>query len=103
MVPGNLRSSASIRGSISLLRFSPLTNPPSITRSAQEEPIHVISTDTLVENPVVAAWVNRSLDVMGARAEVEGLPFVPHRLTPRTEDSFWVNLTGKGYRALRKC
>src|SRR3954447_26148876 len=26
--------------------------------------VHVISTDTLVENPVVAAWVTHSLDVM---------------------------------------
>ena len=25
------------------------------------KPIHVISTDTLVENPIVAAWVNQSL------------------------------------------
>ena len=29
------------------------------------KPVHVISTDTLVENPVVAAWVNRSLEVLG--------------------------------------
>src|SRR5690349_3411617 len=27
------------------------------------KPVHVISTDTLVENPVVAAWVTHSLDV----------------------------------------
>src|SRR5262245_39552432 len=30
----------------------------------RSKPVHVISTDTLVENPVVAAWVNRSLEVM---------------------------------------
>jgi DNA sulfur modification protein DndC len=27
---------------------------------ARKKPIHVISTDTLVENPVVAAWVAKS-------------------------------------------
>lgn len=32
------------------------------------KPVHVISTDTLVENPVVAAWVNRSLEVMAQSA-----------------------------------
>ena len=33
------------------------------------KPVHVISTDTLVENPVVAAWVTHSLDEIG-RAHV---------------------------------
>ena len=34
----------------------------------RHKPIHVISTDTLVENPVVAAWVTHSLDAMKKRA-----------------------------------
>jgi DNA sulfur modification protein DndC len=63
--------------------------------------VHVISTDTLVENPVVAGWVKRSLDVMAATAKEQGLPIEPNRLTPKTEDSFWVNLIGRGYPAPR--
>lgn len=63
--------------------------------------VHVISTDTLVENPVVAAWVTRSLDAMKHAAEQQNLPFEPHRLTPTVEDSFWVNLIGRGYPAPR--
>jgi len=63
--------------------------------------VHVISTDTLVENPVVAAWVTRSLDVMAATAKEKGLPVEPHRLTPAVADSFWVNLIGRGYAAPR--
>jgi DNA sulfur modification protein DndC len=65
------------------------------------KPIHVISTDTLVENPIVAAWVGRSLEVMRTRAEELGLPLVAHRLTPKVTDTFWVNLIGKGYPAPR--
>ena len=63
--------------------------------------VHVISTDTLVENPIVASWVARSLDVMGKMAAKQGMPVQPHRLTPRLGDSFWVNLIGKGYPAPR--
>jgi DNA sulfur modification protein DndC len=63
--------------------------------------VHVISTDTLVENPVVAAWVTRSLHVMAATAQEKGLPVEPHRLTPAVADSFWVNLIGRGYPAPR--
>ncbi|MBI2388619.1 MAG: DNA phosphorothioation system sulfurtransferase DndC [Deltaproteobacteria bacterium] len=61
------------------------------------KPIHVISTDTLVENPIVAAWVSRSLETMRTAAESAGIPIVPHRLTPAVEDTFWVNLIGRGY------
>jgi DNA sulfur modification protein DndC len=65
------------------------------------KPIHVISTDTLVENPIVASWVANSLATMRRAAEEKGLPFRPTPLRPRTEDSFWVNLIGKGYPAPR--
>ncbi|OBI60626.1 DNA phosphorothioation system sulfurtransferase DndC [Mycobacterium sp. E796] len=63
--------------------------------------VHVISTDTLVENPVVAAWVTHSLDVMREVASSAGIPLTPHRLTPAVADSFWVNLIGRGYPAPR--
>ncbi|WP_425245407.1 DNA phosphorothioation system sulfurtransferase DndC [Streptomyces sp. NEAU-NA10] len=65
------------------------------------KPVHVISTDTLVENPVVAAWVTTSLDTMEKAAAEQGLPIQPHRLTPEIKDTFWVNLIGRGYPAPR--
>jgi DNA sulfur modification protein DndC len=64
--------------------------------------VHVISTDTLVENPIVARWADRSLDAMRAAAARDGLPIFAHRLTPAVEDSFWVLLIGKGYPAPRR-
>jgi len=67
----------------------------------RQKTIHVISTDTLVENPVVAAWVTRSLGVMADTAQKKRLPVEPHRLTPAVADSFWVNLIGRGYPAPR--
>ncbi|CAB5161323.1 3'-phosphoadenosine 5'-phosphosulfate sulfurtransferase DndC [Olavius algarvensis associated proteobacterium Delta 3] len=73
----------------------------SIPKRNVKHPVHVISTDTLVENPVVAIWVMRSLEKMRHASESLGLPFFPHRLTPELEDSFWVNLIGKGYPAPR--
>lgn len=67
----------------------------------RRKPVHVISTDTLVENPIVAAWVNTSLVRMKNVAEQQGLPIRPHKLTPDVADTFWVNLIGKGYPAPR--
>ncbi len=65
------------------------------------KPIHVISTDTLVENPVIALWVEVSLTQMAVAAKAHGLNIQPHRLTPALENRFWVNLIGKGYPAPR--
>jgi len=70
-------------------------------KSQLTKPIHVISTDTLVENPIVAQWVFHSLDVMKKNAEKYNLPIIPHKLTPTIDDSFWVNLIGRGYPAPR--
>jgi DNA sulfur modification protein DndC len=67
----------------------------------RSKPVYVISTDTLVENPVVALWVSKSLDRMGKQAADQGLPLTAHRLTPAPENTFWVNLIGRGYPAPR--
>lgn len=67
----------------------------------RSKPVHVISTDTLVENPVVAAWVSKSLEKMEKTAIENKLPIFPHRLTPELKNRFWVNLIGRGYPAPR--
>lgn len=72
-----------------------------LPQGQRTKPVHVISTDTLVENPVVAAWVTKSLDTMQRSAKAAGIPIEPHRLTPELADTFWVNLIGKGYPAPR--
>ena len=73
----------------------------SVPRGRQQKPIYVISTDTLVENPIVALWVSKSLEAMAAAARDQDLPLSSHRLTPATENTFWVNLIGRGYPAPR--
>jgi len=63
----------------------------------RHKPVHIISTDTLVENPIVALWVEKSLQAMQNSIDEQQLPIKPHRLTPSVEDRFWVNLVGRGY------
>jgi len=69
----------------------------SVDRDKRHKPVHVISTDTLVENPVVAAWVDASLGSMREAAHEQGLPVQVHRLIPDVSDTFWVNMIGRGY------
>jgi len=65
------------------------------------KPVHVISTDTLVENPIVSRWVQRSHASMKRTAEAESMPVQTHCLMPEIQDTFWVNLIGRGYPAPR--
>ncbi|ONK12583.1 DNA phosphorothioation system sulfurtransferase DndC [Streptomyces sp. MP131-18] len=63
--------------------------------------VYVISTDTLVENPIVASWVTQSLETMSQAAAAQGLPIESHRLIPDVKETFWVGLIGRGYPAPR--
>lgn len=65
------------------------------------KPRSVISTDTLVEQPIVAAWVTRSLNKMNESARQQSIPITAHRLVPELKDRYWVNLLGRRYGAPR--
>ncbi len=63
--------------------------------------IYVITTDTLVENPVVSAWVSNSIEQIKLAANDQQMPIEAHLLRPEIKDTFWVCLIGKGYPAPR--
>lgn len=61
--------------------------------------VYVVSSDTLVEIPVVSERINQAHAAIRGTAENEKLPFVPVIVKPHLKDRFWVNLIGKGYPA----
>lgn len=61
--------------------------------------VYVISGDTLVETPVIIDFLAEALELINERATEEGLPISAHKVTPNVDESFWVNLIGKGYPA----
>jgi DNA sulfur modification protein DndC len=72
-----------------------------IPKEDRKKIINVISTDTLVENPIVSSWVRNSLEQMANDAKRQEMPIKPHLLMPKIEERFWVNLIGRGYPAPR--
>lgn len=68
-----------------------------IERKARQ--VYVICNNTLVENPRVLQFVNRQLDAIQKKSLELGMPFKVDHTTPQLENSFWVNLIGKGYPA----
>jgi DNA sulfur modification protein DndC len=67
----------------------------------RQKTVHVITTDTLVENPIVAGWVRQSIERMKIAAVAQKMPFEPRLLYPEVKETFWVGLIGKGYPAPR--
>lgn len=61
--------------------------------------IWVVCNDTLVENPHIVNFINRTLDRIQIAATEQDLPILVQKTTPRLEDTFWVNLIGRGYPA----
>src|SRR5215831_12944058 len=65
----------------------------------RQKPIYVISSDTLVETPVIVRYIDVTLERIQTAAQAQGLPIKTEKVTPTTERSFWVNLIGRGYPA----
>lgn len=59
--------------------------------------IYVIASDTRVEMPHISTRVRRELDMISASAEQDCLPISTHLVYPKLNDTFWVNLIGRGY------
>lgn len=73
-----------------------------LPREELTKQVYIINTDTLVESPVISRWVQNSLNYMNHAAALAGLPFSTHCLTPEPDQTFWVNLLGRGYPFPRK-
>lgn len=61
--------------------------------------VFVVSSDTLVETPVVVDLISRTLEQIEKGAKRDELPLTCHAVVPKIYETFWVNLLGKGYPA----
>lgn len=59
--------------------------------------VYVICNDTLVENPIIVEYVNTVLKQIEKAAVEQDIPIKVKITRPRLEDSFWVNIIGRGY------
>ncbi len=68
-----------------------------IPEDRRSRPIHVVCNDTLVENPIIQDYVDDVLKKIADSAVENGLPIFVENTIPRLEDTFWVNVIGRGY------
>ncbi|MEZ9741723.1 DNA phosphorothioation system sulfurtransferase DndC [Vibrio splendidus] len=65
----------------------------------RSKPVFVVTSDTLVETPVVVNHINNSLDAISKGAKRDNLPITCHKVVPEDSQTFWSSLLGKGYPA----
>ena len=59
--------------------------------------VYVIGNDTLVESPLVIRHLRSSMATIQAAAARENLPFETQITEPNIDQTFWVNVIGRGY------
>lgn len=59
--------------------------------------VHVLCNDTLVENPKIVEFVSGQMEKIQIYGEKLGLPIKTAIVYPKLQDTFWVNLIGRGY------
>ena len=64
---------------------------------APRRSIYVVSNDTLVESPLVIRHLRRSLGVIREAVRDTGLPITIKVTEPCIDQTFWVNVIGRGY------
>lgn len=68
-----------------------------IPRSERIRSVHVVANDTLVESPLVQEYVDGTLTFLRSALQELQLPFTVNKTSPKADQTFWVNLIGRGY------
>ena len=68
-----------------------------LPRAQRQRPVIVLGNDTLVESPLVIRHLHTSLRVVETAARSYDLPIQIRVTTPAVDQTFWVNVIGRGY------
>ncbi len=58
--------------------------------------VYIISSDTLIENPLIKTYLSKMNKLLGEAAVKDGLPIKSYMVTPEHNNTFWTNVIGKG-------
>ena len=83
---------------LQLIYTAVLSLPP----EQRHKQVFVVSSDTMVETPVVIDLLGATLSELNEAAKGHAIPLEAHQVTPRVDQTFWINLLGRGYPAPTK-
>lgn len=76
------------------LAYKMLTN---LAPRERNKPVYIVSSDTLVENPLIKLYLDQMLKKLNEAAERDKLPLKAVKVVPRADNSFWANVIGRGF------
>ena len=61
--------------------------------------VYIVSSDTLVENPLIKVYLDQMLQQIQTAADKyhDNLPIIVKKVTPEPDNSFWANIIGRGF------
>lgn len=63
----------------------------------RKKQVHIVSSDTLVENPIILDRLVKTNKEIEKSAIKDNLPLNTNMVYPKFSDSFWTNIIGKGF------
>lgn len=59
--------------------------------------VYIVSSDTLIENPLIKMYLSRMNEMLGEKAQKDNLPIYSTMVTPPANNTFWANIIGRGF------
>ncbi len=69
----------------------------SLSKKERKKNVYIVSSDTLIENPLIKIYLNKMNEQLGKAAKNDGLPIISSMVTPSPDNSFWANVIGRGF------
>ena len=63
----------------------------------RKKDVYIVSSDTLVENPLIKVYLDEMLDLLRKSANRDHLPIIVKKVTPEPNNSYWANVIGRGF------
>lgn len=69
----------------------------SLSKEERHKNVYIVSSDTLIENPLIMIYLSKMNELIGKAAEKDGLPIKSEMVKPLPDNSFWANVIGRGF------
>lgn len=68
-----------------------------LTDKERKKSVYIVSSDTLIENPIIKIYLGKMNEMLGEAAKTDGLPIKACMVMPPANNSFWANVIGRGF------
>lgn len=63
----------------------------------RKKDVYIVSSDTMIENPLIKIYLTKMNEMLGKAAKEDGLPIHSTMVKPPANNTFWVNIIGRGF------